>query len=429
MMWRKALLLLPSICAFAELRVAAFRADATPALGEPLIWTTPTKEVLDPLWVKGVVLADGSTRYVLAAIDWCGVGGETHMVLRRKIAVAAGARLPQVTFHSVHQHTAPYIDGDGYRFLSEHPDPPRRMSAAFLEQLGDRVSAAVAEAAGRLQVFDSIGVGEAEVDRVASARRLLVDGKLVIRFSGGGKDPAMAALPEGPIDRKLKTISFLRAGKPLVRLHYYATHPQTFCCDGRVSGDIVNAAREAFGKSEGVPQIYFTGAAGDVTVGKYNDGSERARRELAERLGRGMAEAVAASRPQAVSRIAWRTAKVRLPAKPAPDWKALKGDAAYRAAITAAFAARNEPIEVMALEMGPVRIVHLPGEPMLEFQKYAQGLLPKAFVAVAGYGDMSTGYLCTDEAHAQGGYEPGASNATAGTEEELKRAIRRLLGR
>ena len=35
-------------------------------------------------------------------------------------------------------------------------------------------------------------------------------------------------------------------------------------------------------------QIYFTGCAGDVTAGKYNDGSRAARNELTERLLAGM---------------------------------------------------------------------------------------------------------------------------------------------
>ncbi|MCX6636057.1 MAG: hypothetical protein NT090_13405, partial [Acidobacteria bacterium] len=70
------------VLAAAQLRVAAFRADAKPALGEPLIWVTPAERVADPLWAKGVVLEDGKSRYVLCAIDWCGIGGSTHRMFR-----------------------------------------------------------------------------------------------------------------------------------------------------------------------------------------------------------------------------------------------------------------------------------------------------------------------------------------------------------
>ena len=40
-------------------------------------------------------------------------------------------------------------------------------------------------------------------------------------------------------------IRLARAGKPLVRLHYYASHPQTKYGDGRASSDMVGDAREA----------------------------------------------------------------------------------------------------------------------------------------------------------------------------------------
>ena len=82
------------------LRAAAFRADATPPLGEPLIWVTPAKEVLDPLWAKGIVLDDGQQRIVLCAVDWCGIGGATHLHFRTRIALTDD-HAPHFGFDSV----------------------------------------------------------------------------------------------------------------------------------------------------------------------------------------------------------------------------------------------------------------------------------------------------------------------------------------
>jgi hypothetical protein len=64
---------------------------------------------------------------------------------------------------------------------------------------------------------------------------------------------------------------------------------------------------------------------------------------------------------------------------------------------------------------------------MLEFSRYARSLGRE--VLAAGYGDISPGYLCTDEAYRQGGYEPSASNVGPGTEAALKNAIRKLVTR
>ena len=303
-----------SLCAgTATHRIGAFRSDVTPEPGEPLIWTTPTAQVDSPLWAKGVIIEAAGKRYVLCAVDWCGLSNATHLLFRSTIAEASGASVDRVLVQTVHQHTAPYVDGDAYALMGQLPTPPRRMSDAFLGRAMNRLSRAVSEAVAHTLPFDQIGSGQARVERVASARRIqMPDGKLITRFSTSGKDPAMAALPEGPIDPMIKTIAFAAAGKPLARLYYYATHPQTFCCDGRATGDFVSDAREAVEKSEGVPQIYFTGCAGDVTVGKYNDGPT-ARSGLAQRLEQGMRAASAATRFQPAGTIVSRTASIALP--------------------------------------------------------------------------------------------------------------------
>ncbi len=65
--------------------------------------------------------------------------------------------------------------------------------------------------------------------------------------------------------------------------------------------------------------------------------------------------------------------------------------------------------------------------PLEEFQLFAQRSAPRQFVAVAGYGDAGTGYLCTRESYAQGGYEPSATLISPDGEAVLKSAVRRLL--
>ena len=424
--------LLSSAPAASPLRVAAFRADATPPLGEPLIWVAPATQILDPLWAKGIILDDGQQRIVLCAIDWCGIGSSTYRLFTQRIAEAAATSVPNVSLHSVHQHTAPYIDGDGCALLRQMPDPPLLMSDKALDLVTTRIAQAVRKAAGRLQTVDQIGIGDAEVESVASARRIIDNGALVTRYSTGGRDPKIAALPEGDIDRHLRTLTFARGNKPVARLHYYATHPQTFCCDGRITADFVGAAREQLERMEGVPQIYFTGCAGDVTVGKYNDTSAAAYNALKQRLFAGMKAAAAATRYSPASPLTWKSAQLVPPQRisAVPDLTQMSGRPAqdlYRAAIVAAFATRKQPLELHALQIGEAVILHLPGEPMLFFQSYARKQAPSKAIMVAGYGDISPGYLCTEEAFKQGGYEPSASNVGAPIEAELVQAIRELM--
>ncbi len=87
----------------------------------------------------------------------------------------------------------------------------------------------------------------------------------------------------------------------------------------------------------------------------------------------------------------------------------------------------QQPIVLSSLEIGNVHIVHLPGEPMICFQRFAQDFEPGAFVAVAGYGDGGPGYLCPAKAYGEGGYEPTASRVKPESEALVKKAIAALL--
>jgi len=422
--------------------VATFRCDVTPGVGEPLVWATRLVTIEDPLLAKGIVLEDGTNRYVLCAVDWCLVGNDSELAFRKALAVGAQTDPARVAIQCVHQHAAPYADDGAHRMLNTAPSPMTHLSSKFLDTVRGRLREGAKEAVGQLAPFDRIGSGQAKVERVASTRRLRgARGQIVVRYSGGAKDPEMAEAPEGLIDPVLKTVTLARGRKPIVRLHYYASHPQTFCCDGRASADFVGLAREAVEQQDQVFQVYFTGCAGDVTAGKYNDGSPGARAELAQRLKSGMQAAIAATQFAPASNALWRAESLVLPLRaeqsqmvsesrawlenPAePD-----GARVYKGAMRLAFADRiNRPIEVSSLQIGAVHILHLPGEPMLEFQFFAQRTKPDHFVAVAGYGDCGPAYICTDKAIEEGGYEPSAANVGKGSEALLKSGIRALLG-
>lgn len=425
----------------APLRVAAFTCDATPPLGEPMIWATPLQKIVTPLLAKGVVLEDGTNRFVLCAFDWCLIGNESDVNFRQTLAQAVGTMVSRVSVHSVHQHAAPYADEGAHRLLDAAPQPPVHLSANFLSGLRGRLANEAGDAVKRLEGFDRIGTGAAKVDRVASTRRLHdANGKLLLRFSTGALQKALADAPEGDIDPMLKTITFARGDKPLVRLHFYATHPQTFCCDGRASADFIGEAREELEQAEGVPQMYFTGCAGDVTVGKYNDGSAEAYAGLKQRFSTGLKQSVAATKFAEAKSLLWRTDAVNVPlrdeaAKVVAESQAWLNDVkqpdtlrVFKGAMRLAYLERAErPVEVSALQLGGVWIVSLPGEPMLAFQRFTQSLRTKDFVAVAGYADCGPSYVCTEQALAEGGYEPSASNLGRGTEQALQEAIQRLM--
>ena len=169
----------------------------------------------------------------------------------------------------------------------------------------------------------------------------------------------------------------------------------------------------ALEERENVFQIYFTGCAGNVTVGKYNDATAAAREALGNRLLAAMSASAASTRFAPASDLVWRTVELTMPLR--TDRPARPG------------ARRTRPFTPSALEIGGVTILDLPGEPMLEFQLYAQQFRPDRFVAVAECNDAAS-YICTDQMLGEGGYEPQATRFGPGAEAKLKAAIRELLG-
>jgi hypothetical protein len=89
----------------------------------------------------------------------------------------------------------------------------------------------------------------------------------------------------------------------------------------------------------------------------------------------------------------------------------------------------GDTIDVACLRLGPARVLHLPGELFVEYQLAAQGMRPDLFVAVAAYGDYAPGYIGTEAAYPQGGYEtsPASSLVAPGVERVLTDTVRRLL--
>ena len=71
----------------------------------------------------------------------------------------------------------------------------------------------------------------------------------------------------------------------------------------------------------------------------------------------------------------------------------------------------------------------MPGELFVEYQLAAKELRPDLRVAMAAYGDYGPGYIGTEVAYGQGGYETSerASKVDKGCEAVLMAGIRELL--
>ena len=227
----------------------------------------------------------------------------------------------------------------------------------------------------------------------------------------------------------------------IVSCHYYATHPMSHYGKGQVSSDFVGLARKQRQREEpGCTHLYFTGCAGNIAAGKYNDGSPAARVQLTERIYAGIVASEKALQPEPIGRAAWRTHEILPPTNPVFVATTLREMVAnprnvaanrIRPAMVLAWMARVEqrtPIVLSALEVNGISLLHLPAESFLEYQLRAQQLQPGRFVATAAYGDGGPWYIPVKEAYPQGGYEVSVANCADDVDAILSKGIRELLG-
>ncbi len=425
------------------LKVATFEFDVTPPLGSPLCEgaVESAKRIDDPLMCRGIIFLSDERPIVLCGVDWVGISGSGHKAWRKALADAAGTSPDRVGVHCLHQHDAPGFDPDAEELMAGRNQPGRGYLPGFDQIVFARAAQAIKSSLNQPKLFTHVGLGKAEVKNVASNRRVLGPDGMVrhIRWSAT-RDPEARAAPEGIIDPAVRVISLWNGDQPVAVLSYYATHPQSHYAKGGVSCDFVGIARRLRDQAgPGIFFVHFNGASGNVTAGKYNDGSPENRPALAQRLADGMAAAQADSAahktPLTAADVHWRLLPLALPVAPWLDETKLGNEFAahptFAQAVDLAWARRRrqgETIDLSVLQLGNARILHMPGELFVEYQLFVQRLRPDLFVAMAAYGDYSPGYIGTRVAYPQGGYETGTPSRVAPeVEDVLVKALRDLL--
>ncbi|MFK5924484.1 MAG: hypothetical protein QM496_20095 [Verrucomicrobiota bacterium] len=431
------------------LQLATFQVDITPPVGEGVgLFDNKTTEVEHPLYARGVVLKDGGGTYVLCSLDLGGLWNETHALFLDKLAKAAQTEAQHVAVHSIHQHTAPFFDATAARMLYQDDLKKQALGLDYTKDATDKIAVAIEKAMQSMQVVSHVGTAKAKAERVASNRRVPgPNGTLLTRYSAvreddnSDKDEFLRNAPEGLIDPWVRTVTFYDGDKALVQMHYYAMHPQTVK-GTKITYDVPGLAVAKLQKETGVPQMYFTGCGGNLAMGKYNRGIVEDRAALAERLYQAMARAAKSREDkEVVSPIIWRSKAIDFPLREEPEFtlaaqqKILNGSSAAsgaraKAALLVAWIARvktGKPIKASCLSMGKLRLLHLPGEPFVQFQLAAQKSGSGNFVATAALGELGPCYIGEDRIYTDvGGYEQ--SYAFAGPcEEMVKKVIARLV--
>lgn len=428
--------------AASSLRIATFDLDATPPVGSMMAYDRVRRVDELGLRCRGVVILGADKPIVVCAVDWIGIANEAQDIFRATLAAAAGTTADHVAVHALHQHDAPRCDYSAERILHElGVSDLGTHDSSFTRQWLKGLKPAVEEAIAKAKPVTHAGYGVAEVEKVASNRRIPDEQGMIraVRYTTC-RDPALRAEPEGVVDRQLSSLSFWNADQPVAVLTYYATHPQSYYRTGVPSSDFPGIAR--FMRGQDMPEtlhVHFNGASGNIGAGKYNDGSKKNRLILAERVADAMERAYKATEkfPVTPESIGWAVVPVALPPAEHLDAETLRSqmdDPANAVALASRLAwvqrcQSGHKIDLGCLRVGDVRVLHMPGELFVEYQLAAKALRPDLRVAMAAYGDYGTAYIGTAEAYGQGGYETSdrATNVDARSEPILMDGIRQLL--
>jgi hypothetical protein len=144
---------------------------------------------------------------------------------------------------------------------------------------------------------------------------------------------------------------------------------------------------------------------------------------LATRLADAMRQAHASTQrfPLSSDDVTWNSLPVTLPTArhlietdlvaklrqgPAKGYVSLADQLAYLRRVQA-----GHKIDISCLGVGKARCLHLPGELFVEYQLAAKAMRPDLSVMMAAYGDYGPGYIGTERAYQEGGYETQASSS------------------
>ncbi|PAY20262.1 hypothetical protein CKO51_07030 [Rhodopirellula sp. SM50] len=425
-------------------KIATFDLDVTPPVGSMMAYDPVRRSDELGLRCRGLVILGADQPIVLCAVDWIGIANGAHDAFRDVLAAAAETTRDRVAVHCLHQHDAPRCDFTAEQILhhagaTDLGSFESSFQRGVLHQLGQTVTAALPHA----QPVTHAGFGTAVVENVASNRRLLgPDGKVKATRYTTCRDPDLRAEPEGTIDPELNCLVFYDGDKALASMTYYACHPQSYYRTGVPSPDFPGIARIIRGQD--VPEtmhIHFNGAGGNIGAGKYNDGDKANRLILAARVADAMKRAFDSAErfPVRPESIAWSVAPVALPPAPHLDREQLQAALHPPSSDTPSAPAdlawlgrcqSGHKIDLACLAVGDVRVLHMPGELFVEYQLAAKKMRDDLQVAMAAYGDYGPGYIGTEIAYGQGGYEtsPRASRVDKSCERILMDNIAQLLG-
>jgi neutral ceramidase len=436
--------------AFSTLRAGVTRVDITPWEGVQLAGDVgayrPGKYVLDPLYVRAIVLETASCKVCILAADLCVPVRKYLDRVRESAAERLGITPQAIITHLTQTHSAP---GLGHFILDEdYPGIPPEMEwlrggdLEYSEWAVERMIEAACLANAALEPVQ-LAAGSGIEGRLAHNRRAITrDGTILMPGPSWPRPlgPTQIRYLEGPIDPEVGVICLRNAKLELPTIiTNYSCHPVHVFPKPIISADWPGALAKALGIKYGpaCQPIVLNGCCGNINPWDPFDPAYKADHQ---RMGNMLAETVGQvldtlefqrdivldyrtqhltipQRTPVPEKVAWANKMLADHPAPLPDttrpgsidfnWVLANG------VLDLVASQRRQPLydyEIQAIRLGNMAIVGLPGEPFVEGQLRLKLESKAPYTYVAHDTASYVGYIPIPAAFKRGGHEVNTGN-------------------
>ena len=430
------------------LKAGFARLDITPPFGNPLAGYFHMRfmqGILDPLELNAVAVSNGDATAVFIAVDFIGICMKNIAKLKQLITERTGVPEECIFIASLHQHTSCSLSDT---------DPNRTHDETYLDVLRRKFADVAQLAIADLKEAELSVAAEDVAEPIAFVRRYFTaDGSVATNPSS--KLTLTGRCAEA--DNTMRLVRFARSDAKDIAIVNFSTHPDV------IGGDFCSADWPGFTRrfveadNADVSCLFFTGCQGDSNhYDFFKPKDQRLKGERYEHsryMGRTVADAVKVcwdkTKPVAGEDIfggmvvvynrtntdgierydemkAWYDDYEAGKLEPTPHITEL---AYARRIIRLRTSPIFRPVPVTAIQIGNLAFVGFGGEAFTAYGQLVRDIAPDKFVVCAVCANGYEGYLPTEEAFQQGGYEAKSSLFTPCLQQELVDAAKELLHR
>lgn len=403
------------------MRIGVAEVDITPPVGGPMAGyaarTRGSEGVADPLYARALAIEVGQERAALITADLIGFPRPLVEQVRQQAHAHLGLAPESLLLNASHTHFGPILR----RGFFQEETAPSEPDPLYLEMLQRQLLSVLQLAFQRLEEAH-LGWSSVEAGGFIYNRRPKLEGKTVMAFRYP-EDPERYSW--GPVDPELQVLAFYRpSGEPIALVVNYGCHPVTGVDEAhfyQISADYPGVMVATLRRVLGVPVLFLLAPCGEI-VPRWRGPQGR------QRLGLGLAgaalKAYALAEPKPIEGFSVQRLEIHLPLKPS-----LASREAAQAALEAARRAKDQeallrarrilwwldemggarstyPTELQAFAWDGIALLGLPGEVFAEIGLNLKLRSPIENTLVAELCNDSCGYIPTDAAFDEGGYEP-----------------------